>query len=102
MTPPLKYVTPGELRKRFNDGRYFERLQVGEFVAQVPDIGQAPARFPGDIRSQIVAYLDQSGLTVAIVHQYGRQNADPAEGTRPDPKFLFEGGVRYKLSRIAT
>lgn len=96
---PEKYVSADELRTMFNEGRYYERMQEGEFLPEVTDIGPSPTHFSADIRSQIVAYIDQAGRTVAIVHQYGYDNGDVAEGTQPDPKFLFEQGVRLKLRR---
>jgi hypothetical protein len=42
-----------------------------------------------------------NGRTVVIAHQYGTQSGDPVAGTLPDPKFIFEGGVRYKFSPLA-
>ena len=96
---PEKYVTPDELRELFNDGSYYERLQQGEFTPEITDVGRAPARFPVSVRSQMVTYMDRSGRTIAVVHQYGYDNGDVVEGTDPDPKFLFKDGVRYKLLR---
>ena len=99
MAAPEKYVTEAELRHRFNGGSYYERLQNGEFMPEITDIGPAPAGYPSSARSQIVAYIDQQGRTIAIVHQYGTEYGDAAGDSLPDPKFLFEGGVRYKLAR---
>ncbi|MGH2728279.1 MAG: hypothetical protein ACRDKS_15025, partial [Actinomycetota bacterium] len=96
---PEKYVSPDELRSLFNEGRYYERMQEGELMPEVIDVGPSPSRFPRDIRSQTVAYLDQARRTIVIVHQYGYDNGDVAEGTLPDPRFLFEDGIRYKLLR---
>jgi hypothetical protein len=46
--------------------------------------------------------LDLHGRTVAWVHEKaGRPNGEPAEGTWADPKYLFEGGTRYKLDWTA-
>jgi hypothetical protein len=45
----------------------------------------------------MIRYEDQHGHTIAWAHQYGHPNGQPIRGTRPDPKFLFEDGVRYKL-----
>jgi hypothetical protein len=96
---PEKYVSQDELRSLFNDGRYYQRMQEGEFIPEVTDVGPSPSRFPGEVRSQTVAYIDQTGRTIVIVHQYGYDNGDVAEGTLPDPKFIFESGVRHKLLR---
>jgi hypothetical protein len=96
---PEKYVSRDDLRTLFNEGKYYARMQSGEFTPEVTDVGKSPARFPSGVRSQTVAYLDHAGRTVGIVHQYGHQNGDVAEGAQPDPKFLFKDGVRYKLLR---
>ncbi len=44
----------------------------------------------------MITYLDQWDRTIVIAHQYGRPNGDPTPRTFPDPKFLFEDGIRYK------
>lgn len=97
--PPSQYVSPDEIRKRFNEGRYFERLQEGEFVADVTDVG--PSRLVSGARSQTVRYRTQQGQTVAIVHQDGDPLGNPAPGRLPDPKYLFDKGVRLRPSAIA-
>lgn len=88
------------MRHRFNEGGYVARLAAGELIAEITLIGPAPARFPKGFQSQILTYQDARSQTVAIVHQYGRPDGTPAKGTRPDPKFLFEDGVRFKLQRL--
>lgn len=75
-------------------------MREGEFTTEVTVVGPAPSRLPAGLESQMVTYRDKNGLTIAIVHQYGDNKGNPAPGTLPDPKFLFEDGVRYKLSRI--
>ena len=92
--PPSKYVTHEEIRKHFNGGGYFERTQTGEYLIKVTDVGPS-RRVPG-ARSQTVRYLDQNGRTVAIVHQDGDEYGNPAEGRKPDPKYLFHNGIRYR------
>jgi hypothetical protein len=49
----------------------------------------------------MISYSDAAGRTIAFAHQYGFPDGTPirtrARGqSRPDPKFLFEGGTRYK------
>lgn len=48
----------------------------------------------------MIAYSDADGRTIAFAHQYGLPDGTPIHSrgrqTRPDPKFLFEDGVRYK------
>jgi hypothetical protein len=99
MAAPVKYVNPKALRKLFNDGKYLERVRAGELQVDIIDVGPAPKRFPADTRSQMVTYRDANARTVAICHQYGQPDGEPAKSTLPDPKFLFEDGTRYKLSR---
>jgi hypothetical protein len=52
------------MQRRFNDGRYYERfLDDGNesvHLGEVVDVGPAPSGFPGQLRSQIVTYLDSS------------------------------------------
>jgi hypothetical protein len=88
------------MRARFNAGRYFERAidsnDSSVHIGAVVDVGPAPRRYPRGNRSQMVEYLDRFDRTIAHVHQYGRQSGRPCRGTLPDPKYLYEGGVRYK------
>src|SRR5256885_3744682 len=98
MPAPVERVSARSLRARFNDGRYYERLQEGEFHQEILDVGPAPARFPDGTRSQMITYRDKQERTIVIAHQYGRQDGVPALGTKPDPKFMFEAGVPYKVS----
>lgn len=49
----------------------------------------------------MIVYSDAAGLTIAFAHQYGLPDGTPIRTrergqSRPDPKFLFEGGIRYK------
>ena len=44
----------------------------------------------------MVEFADEKGRTVAWAHQYGFPDGKPIGRTKPDPKFLFEGGTRYK------
>jgi hypothetical protein len=96
-SPPSEYVTAWALRELFNEGQYFERLQAGEFTADIRDQRAAPSRYPAGTRSQIIRYLDSNGRTVAIIHQYGTPDGMPISGSLPDPKYLFQDGTRYKL-----
>jgi hypothetical protein len=97
--PPVQYVSKEELRRLFNEGRYFERVESGELLISEVVLGcPSPANFPIGARSQMVEYQTRQGRTVAWVHQDGDEYGNPAEGSKPDPKFLFHNGVRYKLS----
>jgi hypothetical protein len=88
------------MRRRFNEGRYMDRLGEGEDdlhvdVAEV--IGPSPKDCPGGGRSQMVEFKDRFDGVVVRAHQKaGRPNGLPVEGTLTDPKYIYEGGVRYK------
>lgn len=95
-TPPVQKVSAAELRQRFNDGRYWERMQAGEFnLILVQERHPSPWRSgqPTCTRSQIIAYVDKRGHRVALVHQYLRTDGTLGGSGRPDPKRLLEGGV---------
>ncbi len=99
MAPPqLKRVTPGELRRMFNRGRYAERADEGEFTIQTWRDGHpSPPRSgePFCTRSQILAFKDALGKRVAIVHRYLRPDGTLGASGKPDPKELVVGGVLY-------
>lgn len=62
-----RLVSESEIRKMFNEGRYYERMQAGEFQARI--VRQIPCR-RGDRRirntmSQTVEYVDKFGNLVA-------------------------------------
>jgi hypothetical protein len=108
MVPPAIYLSSAEMQRRFNEGGYLARLLDDDdetvHLGEVEDIGPAPRRgppperrrYPAGTRSQMVTYLDKWDRTIVIAHQYGRAKGEPTPGTLPDPKFLFEDGVRYK------
>lgn len=103
MAAPLEWLTPEQIQARFNTGGYYERMQDDDdqsvHLGEIEDVAPSPSDFPTYVRSQMVTYLDQFDDTIVIAHQNGRSNGLAAEGTRPDPKYLFEGGVRYKALR---
>jgi hypothetical protein len=87
-----------ELRQRFNEGRYWQRLQVGEFRAVVQDDRHPSlpkADEPYCKRSQLVSYRDAEDQEVARVHQYLRTDGTLGASGRPDPKRLLEEGTVY-------
>ena len=82
----------------FNDGRFFERMQNGEFVELLRrDDHPAPATSgqPFCTRSQMIAYLDHAGYRVANVHQYLRTDGTISGSGLPDPKALQVNDVLY-------
>lgn len=94
-------VSPQELRRLFNDGRYWERMKAGEFFEVVYRDGHPSPKNSGEppcTRSQIIAYVDAGGRQVAIVHQYLRKDGKLGASGRPDPKKLFDKGNIYILA----
>lgn len=85
----------------FNEGKYWERAKKGELRERVrKDSHPSPPRAPEPscTRSQIIAYIDDNGEKVALVHQYVRPDGRLGAGRRPDPKRLLEGGVLYAVA----
>jgi len=83
----------------FNEGRYYERVQAGELVAEV-GYNRHPcppkANQPYCTRSQTVRYVDlQEGREVALVHQYLREDGSLGASGRPDPKRISQGTTIY-------
>jgi hypothetical protein len=98
--PLVRYVDPRELRQRFNDGDYASRAAAGEFAIVLrreshPTL--AGSTEPFCTRSQILAYLDQDGERIAVVHRYLRADGTLGGSGRPDPKMLIEDGVIYRI-----
>jgi hypothetical protein len=100
MQPVLRYVSPAELRRRFNDGDYARRASLGEFdqvLRRDSHPTLADSTEPFCTRSQIVSYVDSRGTRVAVVHQYRRRDGSIGGSGQPDPKLLVEAGVAYRV-----
>lgn len=98
--PPARTVSPGELRRMFNEADYWRRTQSGEFQQRILKDGHpSPPRATEALctRSMIIAYEDEAGQRVAIVHQYLRTDGTLGGSGRPDPKLLFMYGILYDL-----
>ena len=96
---PTKVVDEDELRRLFNEGRYYERMRAGEFRTVIV---REYRRRGGDRRvrntkSQFVEYWDRSGNLVAPVHQDRRADGTLGGSGKPDPKRLVHEGVLYIL-----
>jgi hypothetical protein len=94
-----KRVSEDELRKMFNEGRYYERTKNGELRTVI--ISRNPRR-GGDRRvrnseSQIMDYFDRNGHRVARVHQYRMPDGSLGGSGKPDPKSIFHEGVFYTI-----
>lgn len=100
MKEPLewRYTSAAEVRRIFNEGRYWERRQRGELAEHIlkDRIPTPPAAGePRGTRSQYIAYLDEDGDEVARVHQYLRPDGSLGGSGRPDPKFVVAGQAAY-------
>jgi hypothetical protein len=96
--PPVKRVSPEELRKMFNDGKYWEHVKQGMLRAELKanNHPSSPrARVPFCTRSQYLIYINNNGRKVAGVHQYLLPNGKLGASGRPDPKELLVNGVLY-------
>jgi hypothetical protein len=92
-------VSEEELRRMFNDGKYYERMRAGEFHAQI--LRQSPVtrgdRQIRNSKSQFVEYRDTFGIVIARVHQYRMRDGSLGASGCPDPKLLRHEGVLYAL-----
>lgn len=96
----IRRVTPAELRRLFNDGGYWNRAKSGKLTEKLYREGHPSPSKSGEppcTRSQILAYFDENGRQVAIVHQYLRKDGSLGASGRPDPKKLFHDDVLYLL-----
>jgi hypothetical protein len=98
--PPLRYVSAQTIRSLFNDGRYAELVEHG--VLHEALIREGPPSIssnqPSGTRSQVVAYKDDKGKQVAIIHRYMRADGSLGGSGRPDPKKLLHNGTLYVMS----
>lgn len=86
----------------FNDGKYWQRSQSGEFsVVVLEDRHPAltAAKEPHCTRSQMLSYRDSTGNEVARVHQYLRPDGTIGASGKPDPKRLYKDGQLYRLQK---
>jgi hypothetical protein len=90
------------MRKRFNEGCYWAKVQTGEYVAIVRE-NRHPSLMKADepfcTMSQMVSYVDQQNNEIARVHQYLRLDGTLGASGKPDPKRLFSAGVLYRLEK---
>ena len=88
------------MQRRFNDGKYWERMQAGEFMEIVKEYHPDTA-YPEVIerhtgaRSVTTHYIDKSGMVIAELHYFQMPDGSVIPDKRPDPKLLFEDGVMY-------
>ena len=89
------------MRKLFNDGRYFERVQTGELKAVLMEDRPAPpaADQPPGTRSQMISYRDASDKEIARVHQYLKADGTLGASRKPDPKRLLINDTLFRLTK---
>jgi hypothetical protein len=90
------------MRRRFNRGRYYERMLSGELraVARRDSTPVRPkANEPVGTHSQEVSYFDATNQELARVHQYIRPQGQVGASGLPDPKRLFENGILYRIRK---
>jgi hypothetical protein len=82
----------------FNDHDFLGRLQRGELTARIVRERQLTTGrhgLPPGTRSQIIAYDDDAGVMVALVHQYLLSSGALGASGLPDPKRLLLNGLLY-------
>jgi hypothetical protein len=97
----IQRVSCEELRRRFNDGGYWEKAKAG-LLRQVVLEENFSTLLPneaGPIRSQMVSYRDENGQEIARVHRFLRPDGTIAASGRPDPKRLYENGILYRINK---
>jgi hypothetical protein len=98
MRPQVTEVSAGQLRELFNRESYATRIVTGQLIPKLLREGHpAPPRShePPCTKNQIIAYFDEQGRQVAIIHQYVRTDGSLGASGRPDPKKLYHKGVLY-------
>jgi hypothetical protein len=102
--PEFEFISPQELRQRFNDGRYWDRARFGDLWQRLEQEGHPNPPRSGDpfcTLSQILTYRDDQANQVARVHQYLRPDGSiGGDVGMPDPKELLEDGVVYAALEI--
>lgn len=91
---PQRFVPPFIIREAFNFGQFWERAQLGEFSLLLEydkhytrqEASQRHVTYCS--RSQTVRYVDNSGDSIAVVHQIREPNGSLGASGKPDPKFL--------------
>jgi hypothetical protein len=98
--PPHPRLSTEEMQRRFNEGKYWERMQAGEFTEVITEYHPTTAypevieRHPG-AKSVTTHYLDENGLLIAELHYFRMPDGTVIPDKRPDPKLLRENGVLY-------
>jgi hypothetical protein len=81
----------------FNGGRYAELVEQGilhEVLIREGNPSLSSNQAHGT-RSQVIAYKDDKGKQIAIIHRYLRADGSLGGSGRPDPKKLLHNGTLY-------
>lgn len=95
---PQQFVSPTELRRMFNEGKYLERAQAREFSERIiadRHPSKPKANEPFCTRSQMVSYIDRGGREVVRFHRYLRTDGTLGASGKPDPKVILYNLVQY-------
>jgi hypothetical protein len=102
---PVPRISEEEMQRRFNEGRYWERMQAGEFEEKIIDYHpnsvypEVMERYPG-ARSVTTHYVSkQDGSLLAELHYFQMPDGSVIPNKRPDPKLLFEDGILYRREK---
>ncbi|HTX38632.1 MAG TPA: hypothetical protein VME43_26585 [Bryobacteraceae bacterium] len=93
------------MRRRFNTGKYWERLRAGELeehsIVYHPNTRypEVILRHPGAVSVTSRYRVRATGRDVAEVHFFRPPDGSVIPNKRPDPKLLFEDGVWYHLEK---
>jgi hypothetical protein len=82
----------------FNDGNYEVLAKSGKLRTRILKERHPcspKANVPVCTKSQIIAYLDDDGDEIAIVHQYLQPDGTLGASGFPDPKRLLKDGILY-------
>ena len=94
-------VSEWRLRRRFNRGRYYERVLSGQLTTRMKQThpSRTAANEPFCTWTQEVFYIDSANQEIARVHQYLRPDGTLGASGLPDPKMLVENGIAYRLRK---
>jgi hypothetical protein len=97
--PAIELVSAERLRELFHLGQYRERYSRGELRKKLYAEDLAPAtagQIPGTL-TQIIEYLDDVGMRVALVHRYKLPDGTIGASGSEDPKQIIADGKIYIL-----
>jgi hypothetical protein len=98
---PHPRISIEEMRRRFNKGKYWERLKDGELeeysIVYHPNTSypEVIARHPGAVSVTARWRVRATQKDVVEVHYFRMPDGSVIPRKRPDPKLLFEDGVWY-------